>query len=412
MNQSYFSLWRIIAAIALRNITRQKRRSALTLFAMTMSVFIVLCVRSTLNGLQDYLKEKVILGQTGALQIHQKGFRHNIKKSPLQMSFEFTPALKQAIVSTPGVEAISARIQFPTMVNAHDTTLFTLAIAIDPINEYHVCPRKKEELGEGGLVVDHGIVLSPELKKQLQLKSQEEVTLLAPDIDGTLNAINLNLSGHMADNPAFSGDKKLALVPLIQAQELLRLESRVTEIAIKIQHIEQSGAVKNALNQVLGEHFEIQDWAELSPFITDAIKNQNAFISIIMTVFMIVAMIGIANTMMMTVLERTKEIGTMMAVGVKRVQIVRLFILESIILGFIGAIIGLSLGALFIVYFQKQGIAVSAPGSNITERIKPVIDFIFIVKTISATLLGAFLAALYPALRASKQSPIQALSSI
>jgi putative ABC transport system permease protein len=145
-------------------------------------------------------------------------------------------------------------------------------------------------------------------------------------------------------------------------------------------------------------------------FVDDVMRNQDAVLSIISNTFLLMALLGISNTMLMSVRERTREIGTMMAVGVRRRQILTLFLLEAALIGLAGGILGAAGGGSFVAWYGAKGMHIRMTGGDAMLEIHPFITAGFIFRTFLIAALGAALAALYPALRASRLRPVEALS--
>src|SRR6185295_14750903 len=112
-------------------------------------------------------------------------------------------------------------------------------------------------------------------------------------------------------------------------------------------------AARDELKAKLGPDYEVHSWSELFPFIKVMMGTQDFIFSIVSAVFLTVVLLGIVNAMLMTVLERTKEIGTMLAVGMKRAQIVQLFMLEGVVIGIVGGTIGLGVGLIMVAIFNS-----------------------------------------------------------
>jgi putative ABC transport system permease protein len=127
-------------------------------------------------------------------------------------------------------------------------------------------------------------------------------------------------------------------------------------------------------------------------------------------IFLIVALLGIVNTMLMSVLERTREIGTMMALGVRRHSILVLFLLEATVLGCLGGFVGASLGSALVFRIGKVGLHFHFGTS--TLHVHPFVDLTFFVIALVLATAGAVLAAIWPALRASRLRPVTALASV
>ena len=331
--------------IAFRNVLRNRRRSLITFSAVFLALGIMVSIRGFLNGLQATLRESVILGQTGALQVHRAGFLKSVSAT-LELSVPSDAAFMAKITAVEGVKAATARIMFGGMTNANDTSTAALFNAMDPVNELIVCPRRNEMIAKGKSLQQSSAasaVLSAELAGSLGVKLGQRATLLINDKDGVMNALDFDFVGEYGQPGLPLADKKLGFVPLRFAQELLRMEGRATEIAVSVAHFEDAERIKPKLQAALGPEYEVATWHDVASYIDDAIATQNFILNIIAGVFLFVALLGIANTMLMSVLERTREIGTMMSVGVRRRQILSLFLLEASLLGLAGGVLGLSL---------------------------------------------------------------------
>jgi putative ABC transport system permease protein len=403
--------------IAFRNVLRNRRRSLITFLAVFLALTVMVGIRGFLNGLQATIRESVINGQTGALQIHKKGFLKNVHRSPLEMDIPATDELLGKITAVKGVKAATARIMFGGMANANDTTAFAMFTAIDPVRELQVCPRRLEMISSGKTLAEAGPtsgIFTPELAANLGIKLGQKAALLTNDHDGVMNALDLEYAGVYGQPGLPLPDKKLGYVPLAFAQELLRMNGRATEIAVAVDRISDAevDALKPVLQAAVGPEFEVATWHEIASFVDDAIAAQNFTLNLIAGIFLFVALLGIANTMLMSVLERTREIGTMMSVGVKRRQILSLFLLEAALLGLLGGILGAAAGGSFILYYGSKGIVLKFAGMTSPLVVYPTATAGYILSILALAAGGAALAALWPSLRASRLRPVEALSAV
>jgi len=402
----------LLLAMAVRNVARYRKRSALTLFAIALSVMVMISVRGLVNGLETMVSEQIVLGQSGAIQIHKTGFKDNVKKSPLAFAFKVDEAWYSRLRAVPEVQDATGRIQFAAMVSVGDKTVVSPAFAIDPQHEYKVCPGKKNDLRKGSLVSDNAINVSPLMNKQLGSKLMQELSLLAPDVDGVLNAVEVKLGGILTDIPLLSTNKSLTFVPLAAAQNLLRLPGQVTEVAVSVSEFQTPFAAVQKIEQVLGADYEVQSWRDGAKKLLETIQQRRVIGDFITNVFLVVALIGVTNTMLMNVLGRTREIGTMMAVGMRRRQIAWLFVSESTVLGMLGAVLGILMGVGIVMLLGRNGLAIKVPGGAAVYRLRPSVPLAYVFRTGAIVWLGAALAAIYPARRASKLKPIDALGAI
>ncbi len=401
--------------IAVRNVLRNKRRTAITLAALLIGVSVMVSIRGLLNGLQRSLVQNVVQGQTGALQIHRAGFLKNVLSSPLGLDMPQDAAFERKLLSVKHVKAVSPRILFAGMINVADQTIFLGVQGVDPIREFQVVPLRAKTLDDkqqfaSGKVAD-AMVVTEQLASALQgsnVPKGAPAALLAPDRDGALSGENVTLTGVMKLN--MPGEKKIGMVRLDVAQRLLKMEGRATEYIVAVDNIDNIDQVAADLNVLLGKDYEVSTWEDIAAFIKQAMQRQNFILSLVASVFLILMLLGVANTMLMSVMDRTREIGTMMAVGVRRSKILGLFLMEAATIGALGGVIGGAVGSLIVLVLNRRGISVSFPGSNVPFTIQPFVTPTYLLTIVAIAGLGALLFAVYPAWRASRLRPVEALA--
>jgi putative ABC transport system permease protein len=398
-----------LLVIALRNVLRNRRRTLITLLAMFVGVGVMVSMRGLLNGLQRALVTNVTQGQTGAVQVHRAGYFKNVLATPLALDMALAEVLP-AVAGHPGVTAVAPRIQFAGMVSTGDKTLFVAATAVDARAELAVCPLRARTLGPGSRWLDDrdGAILHVSLAESVGLARGAEAALLAPDRDGALSGENIRLVGTL--DLQLPGEKKIGLVPLALAQRLLKLEGRATELAVAGEPVERADEVAAGLRARLGPRYEVHTWAEAAMFVRQAMNRQNFIIQLIAVAFMLLTLLGVANTMLMSVIERTREIGTMMAVGVRRRKILALFLVEALCMGALGGVLGSAAGLAVVRALARRGIEMTAPGSAVPFTLVPHIAPAYLAEVTALAALGAAAFALYPALRASRMRPVEALA--
>ncbi len=425
--------------LAVRNLRRNRRRTAITLVAMIVGITGMTALRGFINGQREVMVENIVKGRLGALQVHRKGYVQNVLTSPLQLDMADSPELRKKILETPHVTAVAPRIDFGAMVSTPDKrpppedgsmlpeadqgkTSFFIATAVEPESEGKVTPRRTSLVKVGHMPASPDapeLVLNADFALGLDAKLHEpgapmpdlsqQLALLAGDKDGALNGENVVLGGTF---PSFSpGDKRVGLVPLVIAQRVLRMEGRVTEYGVAIDSITEVDAVRDALQAKLGADYEVHTWSELFPFVKSLNGTQDFIFSIISAVFLAVVLLGILNAMLMTVLERTREIGTMLAVGMRRQKIIELFMLEGAVIGTVGVMLGLAVGVALVTFFNHKGIPLPAPGATVDSIVRPYVTSRFVLSALTGTPIGAALATLWPAWRASRLRPVEALAT-
>lgn len=417
-----------------RNLARNRRRTLLAMGAVVVGLCALTVLRGFVNSVQQAQLNTTLLGTTGMLQIHRSGYLKNVLSNPLDLAFEDSPELRNKILSAAHVRALAPRLQFSGSISVNEPmasdlanvgdakATFLTANAVDPELDRQTLPQQYEWLIEGMMfpradslaLVVHRDIAGPlgveNVAANLQQPSETWPVVLAPDRDGSLSGEAFNVIGLLGS--AVPTDKRLALAPLKSVQKLLKMDDQITEYVVRLDDVVHAAEVQKELEQRLGSDFEVSRWDEILPFIKDLISNLTNIFDIISGVFLLVVMLGIINSMFMNVLERVREIGTMMAIGVKQGSILSLFVVEGVFLGALGALVGLLLGAGIVQLMSLIGIPISAPGSSLKFILRPFLTLDFVVTTFSFTTFGAALVSVWPAWRASRLRPVEALSAI
>ena len=403
--------------IAVRNVRGNRRRALLAGLAIMLGVLSVTTLRGMLNGVQAALRSEAIASQIGALQIHRAGYMAQVFGTPLDLDLAYDDALLKKLAAVENVKAVAPRINFGAMVSTGDSTTFAMITAFDPARDLKVCPLRYERLSDGALPSakrPDGLVLSAELARRIGAKIQPgdvgRVAVLTNDHDGSLNAVDTRLIG-VNGLPRSPGlETRLGLMGLAHAQELLRMPGRATEIAVAVDDLEQLEATRTALLRVLGKDFEVSTWRELARAVADATALQDEILKLITAILLVVALVGVVNTMLMSVLERTREIGVMMALGMRRQAIVLLFVMEATVINIAAAVPGLLAAFGVLAILEKADVHFQAPGGGVLH-IHPVVLARDIEVVITVVVLGALAASIFPAMRAAKLRPVEALAN-
>ncbi len=369
----------------------------------------MLGVRATLNALQRLLRERVVLGSVGVLQVHRRGFADNVSESSLAFALRDVDSIIDRIEKIPRVLAAAPRLDFLLMASVGDKTAYAPAVGIDPRRELLACPRRDAEWGDARVSAEAGII-SPEMARELGTE-HDSITLLASDADGVLNAAVLPITGVLGDNPGFSSEKKVVYLPLPVAQSLLRMPSQALAVIVRGDDPDHPEALAAAVQAALGARFEVTTWKQNAAFASDLLRAQDNALDLVIAVFVAVLLIGIVNAMLMNVLARTREIGMMMAVGMTRRKILTLFVLESTLLGGLGSLAGIVTALLVVWALARIGIPMRSPGGLHADILRPFVSARFVLVTAIGALVGGAAAAVYPARRAAQMRPVDALAA-
>lgn len=421
--------------IALRNLSRNRRRTILSALAIGLGVAALLTFRGFINGQRFMMISNLTDGQVGALQIHRKGYLDNVQAQPLTLDFADTQELREKILAVEGVKALAPHLSFGAILSTPDAevpegrelredeygkTTYVIVTAVDPALEQQVLPRRFALLTQGQLLDASdapGVAINEELMKSAGIALMTDPAarpdtvrwpaLLTPDRDGALNGENIAVRGtFMALLP---GENRTLLMPLETAQRLVRMDGRITEYALAVDRLEDVGVVRDRIAATLGEAYEVHTYKQLMPVIDNVVSLADTIFGLIGVIFLVVVLLGILNSMLMNVLERVREIGTMMAVGTRRWKILVLMVLEGAGLGLMGGLLGVALGAGVTVTLGYIGVPITIPGAEFKHLLRPFLTLDAILQTAAMAVVGASLAALWPAWRASRLDPVAAL---
>lgn len=405
-----------LTRIALRSLRRNRRRSALTLAAVVIGVAVVVFAHGFGEGLTVSLVQTLINTRLGALQVHAKGYLDAVEAQPLKKDFALDDQLLAAVSGTPGVAAVAPRLRFGALLGDGTSSTIVMVDAVDPVAELRVCPARTSEVpSDHGAFVDmaqpRGGVLGAEMAKGMKTKVGATLTLQAAGKEGQLNALDLEVRGISRGAASFLDSKRSMTVPLAYGQELLQMQGRATELALTLHDVQQVEQVRAALQERLGPGFEVSTWAEVMPFLRDATERIDIILRGVSVVLFLLVVFGVVNTMLMNVYERVREIGTLLAIGWRRRNILALFVLEAAVLGVVGGAIGAAIGLGATLWTSRVGIPLTPPGAAFEQLIRPIPDTTIALIAFGAAALGATLAALGPARRAAKMNPVDALRS-
>ena len=395
--------------LALRNLTRNKRRSLVTGVAIGFGVAALVVLQGFVNAAVQNVIEKDVLSRVAAIQVFKAGYLG--ADDPLTFSLAEDPAIVERIRAVPGVTAVAPRLDFDGMLGNGATSTMFAATAIDPGLEYQVCPRRASYVAKGsrplGRDDGNGVLLGKAIAEALGQEPGATLVMQAAGGHARVNALDVSVVGILPSlHPQES--RRVATVELRFAQALLRMPGRVTEYVVGVDDIAGADDLAGRLRTILGAGYQVTTWKDVDPLGLNRTRMfQLLFTFIALVMFCLVAT-GIMNTAMMAVHERVREIGTMMAVGVRRRQISILFLWEAVLLALASAALGAAVGYAAVAYFARTGVVASAPGGD-SFVLFPHVGAGFIASVMAFTVAGTVLSAVFPAWKASRLRPVEAL---
>jgi putative ABC transport system permease protein len=398
---------RTLLRIAARNLLRQRRRSALTGASIVLGVACALFAMGFLGGFADTLIRLSVDSQIGAIQIHKRGYAD--ADEPLKFDLPDDASIRDTVMAVPNVLAMAPRINFEGLLNNGKTASVLFGTAVDKKKEMQVCPGREAQLGTAELAGDD-IVLGDEMATTLDLKVGSNATLLAASQRGASNALDVGIEGLLEVKIPLAA-KMVGVVSVPFAQRLLRMPGRVTEYALSVKDLREVKSTAAAVQSALGDAYEVETWREREPQAAAGVDRFTVIIGIIVIILFLLVGSSVVNSMLMSVQERVREIGTMMAVGLKRRQVLAIVLAEAGVLAVGAAVLGTIIGIAIVSYLGSKGVVFQLKGAKPLE-IYPRVTAVAVIRTVIGAEIGALLSALYPAFKASRLSPVEALRTV
>lgn len=406
-----------ILNLAWRNVFRHTRRTVITAAAISVGLAVMLFMDTMMNGIDKMASKNIIDFETGAIQIFAQGYYREEGMFPLDTIIENPVVIVEKVENIKDVKNIVPRVKFEARLSDGIDELPVLGIGIDIDKEQTVFETPSSVVKGKFLENEEDILIGIDLARDMDLDVASYLTVITRDRNGTYNAYDFTVSGLInTGHPLF--DRNAALMSIKVAQRLLAISRGVTELSIKIKNDEKSMKVKQEISEVIGTDYELYTWKELnsSVFQISSTKRMGQFIIVLVVV--IIAAVGIINTMLMAVMERIPEIGTLKAIGFNNYNIVKMFIYEGGIIGIFGSILGCFMGLLLSLYITVYGIDMSAAFKDmdiiypIKFIIKGEINYQMILYAFIFGIVVSVVATFWPVRSATRLEPVDALRHV
>jgi ABC-type lipoprotein release transport system permease subunit len=403
--------------IAWRNVFRHTRRTFITAAAISVGLMAMIFMNTMMNGVDKLASRNIIDYETGHLEVFAQGYYREEGAFPLDTIIEDPEIATDIIAGVSGVKAIAPRVKFQASISNGIDELPVLGMGIDIQKDRQVFEIANSVVEGAYLKQEGDILVGKDLAGDMNLDVGSFVTIITKDINGTYNAYDLAVTGIInTGHPLFDGN--IAIIPIEQAQELLAIGQGVTEISIKASNENRLQRLKEDLESKLGKDYEVLNWKELNAAIFEVSGFKRAGQFIIALVVVIIAAVGIINTMLMAVMERIPEIGTLKAMGFSNSGIVRMFVYEGGIIGAFGSTLGCVIGFLLSLYIVYIGLDFSSyfENMNIVYPMKFIIkgelDYLMILYVFLFGIFVSVLVTLWPVQKATKLQPVDALRHV
>jgi len=404
-----------LTLFALRNLARNPRRTAAMIGVIALGTTALLLAGGYASATFSGLRDSTIRNGLGHLQVGGVGFG-NDEERPLANGIADVEAVRRAIATDPRVVAAAARIDFTGLASTGSRSVAVIGRGVEPDQEYDRA-RFAPKMVTGRPVAAgaaHESIVAAGLARSLGLKVGDRMTLLSATVDGAINGLDTEVVG-VYTTGIKEMDERAIVIRLDTAQALLST-SRVSKLVVLLTRVNDTAAVREALLTRLnaeGPSFEIRTWSELASFYHQVRGLYSGIFGFLGLIIAGLVVLSAGNAMTMTVMERVREIGTLMALGTGRLRIMGMFVAEGLGLGTIGGAIGLVLAGVLATVLTGAGIMMPPPPTFTTGfplQIDVVPALYWIVLMVMVATVGV--AAVLPAARAARLKITDALGHV
>lgn len=396
--------------LGLRNVVRHRRRSALGLVSIVAGVVALILAGGFIDWIYWSMREDTIGSRLGHLQIVRPGYFENGAADPYAFLLPADPSLRVRIARIPGVETVAPRLKFSGLISHGDATIAFLGEGIDPalevpfsrfvviISGHKLLPKEQQ-----GLVIGKG------LAENLGVKPGDRVVLVTNRPSGGINGVELRVSGLFSTASKAYDDSALR-IPIAAAQKLTG-RSGAQAWVVSLADTRWTDKIANEIRPVVASAgLEVVPWYHLADFYRKTVALFSKQVGVLQLIIAVIIVLSISNAFLMSVLERTAEIGTMMALGATRRAILLRFLTEGAVLGVIGGLIGVAAGCGLALLVSAIGIPMPPPPGmdhGFTGQVRLSVPLAY--NAFALAVVTTIVACCYPAWKASRMSVIDAL---
>ncbi len=397
-------------AIAWRNLWRNRKRTLLSAGSIAFSVALLLFAMSMQAGTYATMVDNATRLLDGHVQLQRRGYLDDPRiDNAIDAASERTANIR----AIPGVVAATPRIAAFALVSGDDRSYGAQLLGVDPAGEraLSTLPAMLTEgrYIEGGAEAYAGRVLA----RNLGISVGDQFVVLGTSPNGGVAALSVTLVGTFASGIA-DLDRQLLEVPYAAVAEAFEMHDAAHAIVVKAESVARAAAVADALRHDLPANQVVLEWPGLLPDLEQVINLDRATGNVMFGILAAVVTIGVLNGFLMTVFERTREFGMLMAIGMRARGVIGLLQAEALMLSGIGCATGLAIGVPLVLLLGHVGISVGDAGAamrafHIADRLYPALSAAAIVRPVLLLLVCAQIAALLPTLRVRRLQPVEAL---
>lgn len=395
--------------LAWLNLVRERKRTLISLAAIVIGIVGYMLASGFVEWIFWALRESAIDNGLGHVQVSAKGFRANGQSDPHGYEIPADSPQRRAIEQLPGVTAVSPRLLVNGLASHGDATVPFVAEGVEPALDARI---SKDLVAEGeqlDAAAPKGVLLGRGLARALGVARGQNVTFLTSTSNGALSGIEGTVRGIFSTGVR-EYDDVAARMPLALAQELARTR-RVHLWVVGLTDTDQTAEAARRIEGVVKDtNKEVSTWLDLSDFYRKTVRLLSRQMIVVAILIAMILVLGVANLLTMSTLERTGEIGTMLALGTPRRSVLRMHAIEGLLLGVVGGTAGTIIGIALAVFISWIGIPMPPPpGRDTGYQAEILLTAPIVVYALGLALASAAIGGAYPAWKASRLPIVDAL---
>lgn len=412
----------VTAVLAWRNLWRHKRRTWLTVGAMIFCNILLVFLISLQLGSYQMMIDNTLSAFSGHIQIQHS---HYLDQQKIHQSVPDVEHLAQQVRSELGLETVAARGIAFALASSEERSFGIQLTGVQPEFESRVSTLPGL-ISQGRFLDDPNaqeIVIGAILAQNLKVGLGDELTFIGSGLDGSFAAGVATIVG-IVETGFADVDRAIAEVPLAWFQDVFAMGTAGHSVVIRLPNLDAVDPDIAQLRELIAsdvsladESLAVLDWDTLQPGLQQAIKSDMASAWFMYAVLILLVAFSVLNTQLMSVLERTREFGVMLALGTRPSRLARLVGLETFVMSCLGLAIGVLLGGLLSLYlsyagFYYPGMEEMAAKFNLPDRMYPEVSVLSLLWGPVTVFAGAMLAAIYPATRLFSLHPVSAMRAV
>lgn len=396
--------------IAWRNLTRNRQRSLVSTMTVASGIVAFALASGFIAWIFVDMRDSTVRSQLGHVQIVRPDYFEKGIADPYRYLLGDGREAFSKIAGLNGVVSVTPRLAFSGLASLDDATVSFIGEGVSPQGERPISARINIDVGRD-LQSDNeaAVLLGEGLAESLGAKVGDRIVLLVTTDKGGAGAVEVEVAGIFSTTSKEFDDHALRL-PIQRARTLMKVEGATSWVILLESHLQTQGVIEQLKSFLASNSYQLVPWSDLADFYNKTVTLFTSQIQVVKVIIGLIIILSISNTQTMSVLERTTEIGTVLALGQKRSVVMRMFILEGVMIGLLGGLIGVSIGWLAAQGISAVGIPMP-PAPGMAHGFTGAVLFTkeIAVESVVLAVTTTLLASILPAFRASRLNIVDAL---